>query len=304
MMYRIYCDCLSSGVECTRSSRWRKSESGELREGTVRQSHAASCEGLGVHGKALLLIRVTTISRDISVAAFIFSVCFQFFNLFSIDAVTHVIKLMNLVFTAFSTAHWDVMDFPFIRKVGSQFLFTIISFLTSFYSVVSLPSFRSCHVQSCQKTFPGLGSTDSTRIQDVYCSCQPTILHLPTISNPMHDIWVISNEMILSLGSVAQQKLLDIYNHSWDTGTFPTSWKESIIIPILKKGQDRHSKTSYRPVSLLSCLGKIMERMVNRRLQHHLEKIGLLSPSQSGFRKNRSTEDQATLLTQDIENGF
>ena len=43
---------------------------------------------------------------------------------------------------------------------------------------------------------------------------------------------------------------------------------------------------------------------MNRRLQHHLEKNGLLSPSQSGFRKNRSTEDQVTLLTQDIENDF
>ena len=38
--------------------------------------------------------------------------------------------------------------------------------------------------------------------------------------------------------------------------------------------------------------------------QHNFEKNGLLSPSQSGFRKNRSTEDQVTLLTQDIENGF
>ena len=113
----------------------------------------------------------------------------------------------------------------------------------------------------------------------------------------------IYNEMIHHLGSLAKQKLLDIYNHSWNTGTFPTSWKEAIIIPILKKGQGRHSKTSYRPISLLSCLGKTMERMVNRRLQHHLEKNGL-SPSQSGFRKNRGTEDQVTLLTQDIENGF
>ena len=146
------------------------------------------------------------------------------------------------------------------------------------------------------------------------------------ISNPQHDNWVlhpwaelchqtaknkkapgkdgISNEIIRHLGSVAKQKLLDIYNHSWNTGTFATSWKEAIIIPILKKGKDRHSKTSYRPISLLSCLGKTMERMMNRRIQHHLEKNGLLSPSQSGFRKNTNPEDQARLHTQDIENGF
>ena len=101
----------------------------------------------------------------------------------------------------------------------------------------------------------------------------------------------ISNEMIRHLGSVAKQKLLDIYNHFWNTGTFPTSWKEAIIIPIFKKGKGRHSKTSYHPISFLSCLGKTMEHIVNRCLQHHLEKNGLLSLSQSGFRKNRSTED-------------
>ena len=49
---------------------------------------------------------------------------------------------------------------------------------------------------------------------------------------------------------------------------------------------------------------KNKKHIVSRRLQHHLEKNGLLSPSQSGFRKNSSTEDQVTLLTQDIENGF
>ena len=114
----------------------------------------------------------------------------------------------------------------------------------------------------------------------------------------------ISNEMIRHLGSVAKQKLLDICNLSWNTEEFPTSWKEAIIIPILKKGKERHSKTSYRPISLLSCPGKTTERMVNRRLQHHLETNGLLSPSKSDFRKNRSTEDQVTQLTQDIENGF
>ena len=104
--------------------------------------------------------------------------------------------------------------------------------------------------------------------------------------------------MIRHLGNVAKQILLGIYNQSWDTGIFPTSWKEVIIIPILKKGKDRHSMTSYRTISLLSCVAK------TRRLQHHLEKKSLLSPSQSGFRKTRNTEDQVTLLTQFIENGF
>ena len=44
--------------------------------------------------------------------------------------------------------------------------------------------------------------------------------------------------------------------------------------------------------------------MVNNRLLHHLEKNQLINPIQSGYRKNRNTEDQVTLLTQEIENGF
>ena len=114
----------------------------------------------------------------------------------------------------------------------------------------------------------------------------------------------ITNEMIGHLGKTAKQKLLMIYNQSWKTGEFPHTWKEAIIIPIVKKGKNKQSKTSYRPISLLSCLGKTMERMVNKRLQFHLETNGLINQTQSGFRKHHSTEDQIAYLTQEIENGF
>ena len=114
----------------------------------------------------------------------------------------------------------------------------------------------------------------------------------------------ITNEMIGHLGKTAKQKLLMIYNQSWKTGEFPHAWKEAIIIPILKKGKNKQFKTSYRPISLLSCLGKKMERMVNKRLQFHLETNGLINQTQSGFRKHRSTEDQIAYLTQEIDNEF
>ena len=77
----------------------------------------------------------------------------------------------------------------------------------------------------------------------------------------------ITNEMIGHLGKTAKQKLLMTYNQSWKTGEFPHTWKEAIIIPIVKKGKNKQSKTSYRPISLLSCLGKTMERMVNSTLK-------------------------------------
>ena len=62
-----------------------------------------------------------------------------------------------------------------------------------------------------------------------------------------------------------------IYNLSWLSGEFPTCWKISILIPILKLGKNPAHPLSYRPTALLSCVGKLMERMVATRLILWLE---------------------------------
>ena len=71
----------------------------------------------------------------------------------------------------------------------------------------------------------------------------------------------------------------------------PTSWKHSLVIPILKNGKPASEPNSYRPVSLISCVSKLMEKMVAGRLYWQLENQGKLKNLQSGFRKGRSTED-------------
>nr|KAG5704083.1 hypothetical protein BaRGS_017587 [Batillaria attramentaria] len=70
------------------------------------------------------------------------------------------------------------------------------------------------------------------------------------------------------------------------------------------KEKDPAKKTSYRPISLLSCLGKTLERMINKRLMWHLESNNLITKEQTAFRKNRSTVDQLVYLAQSIENAF
>ena len=114
----------------------------------------------------------------------------------------------------------------------------------------------------------------------------------------------VTNEMIKHLGKTAKKKLLELFNQSWKTGIFPTAWKEATIIPVLKKGKNPKLKTSYRPISLLSCLGKTLERMVNKRLMWHLETNDMITKEQTAFRKNRNTEDQLIHLAQSIENAF
>ncbi|GFR88296.1 reverse transcriptase-like protein [Elysia marginata] len=110
-------------------------------------------------------------------------------------------------------------------------------------------------------------------------------------------------DMIKHLCPHALSTLLDLSN-SWRTGCGPEVWKEAHIIPIHKKGKSKTDPLSYRPIGLISCVGKLLEKIINKRLMHHLETNGIISPTQSGFRKNKTTEDQLTYFVQNIENAF
>ena len=97
----------------------------------------------------------------------------------------------------------------------------------------------------------------------------------------------ITNEMLLHLGPHSKKKLLQLYNDGWRTGTVPQAWKEAIMIPIHKKGKDKSKAESYRPISLTSCVGKLMERLINTRLMWHLEEKKHITPEQAAFRQDR-----------------
>ena len=114
----------------------------------------------------------------------------------------------------------------------------------------------------------------------------------------------ITNDMIKHLGEKAKTTLLAIFNNSWKTGQAPQIWRKANMVPIHKKGKDKSKTSSYRPISLTSCIGKVLERMINTRLTWHLETNGIITNEQAGFRPNRSTEDQAAYIAQSIEDGF
>ena len=98
--------------------------------------------------------------------------------------------------------------------------------------------------------------------------------------------------------------LLQIFNNIWQSGNFPASWREAIIIPVSKPNKDPTNPNNYRPIALTSCLCKTLERIINNRLVHYLEINNLLTPYQSGFRKHRSTNDQLVRLETFIREAF
>ncbi|CAF2082225.1 unnamed protein product, partial [Rotaria magnacalcarata] len=98
--------------------------------------------------------------------------------------------------------------------------------------------------------------------------------------------------------------LLALINLSWRRHTLPSTWKEAIILPILKMGKDPSNITSYRPISLLSTIGKVMEKLVNNRLTWVLESQQKLGSFQYGFRRGRSTMDHLLILENEIRRGL
>ena len=111
-------------------------------------------------------------------------------------------------------------------------------------------------------------------------------------------------QMLKHLPPKSLQALLDIFNDIWETGKFPESWELSTVIPIPKPGKDHTEPTNYRPIALTSCLCKTLERMINTRLVWYLESNNLISSVQSGFRSERSTNDNLIRLETFIRDAF
>ena len=83
-------------------------------------------------------------------------------------------------------------------------------------------------------------------------------------TSPGHDN--IHNKMIQNLSDTGLHYLLDLYNRMWLENYLPPDWKISKIIPILKPNKNPNEKSSYRPISLTSCLSKVFESMVNNKI--------------------------------------
>ena len=114
----------------------------------------------------------------------------------------------------------------------------------------------------------------------------------------------IPNEFIQNLGVKAREMLLNIYNRIWNGEDIPYEWLKAVIRPLLKDGKEPKYTTSWRPISLIACLGKVMEKLVADRLLHWMEKQNKISPNQAGFRPNWCTTDQALKLVQSATDQF
>ena len=138
----------------------------------------------------------------------------------------------------------------------------------------------------------------------------------PNVSNPKLNLPCISHEFVNSeilrmstkkatglddinckILKLARPVIVDsltfIMNLSLSTGVFPNDWKIAKVVP-LYKGGDLKSTNNYRPISILSCVSKIIEKVVHKQLYSFLSEYNLINQHQSGFRPFHSTETSLT----------
>jgi len=101
----------------------------------------------------------------------------------------------------------------------------------------------------------------------------------------------VHNKMFKCMPISGREYLLKVINLAWKTSFFDDKWRHATIVPIPKPNKNLKDPSNYRPISLTSCLCKLIEKMVNTRLINYLENKKFFAHTQCGFRKNRSTVD-------------
>ena len=85
---------------------------------------------------------------------------------------------------------------------------------------------------------------------------------------------------------------------------FPRLLEVPSVVPVFKKVGERSTLKNYCPVSILSVVSKVFEKLVNNRIVDHPEKFGLFSDFQYGFRSSLSTADLLTVVSDRIARAF
>ena len=118
----------------------------------------------------------------------------------------------------------------------------------------------------------------------------------PNKSSGLDDL---SPRVIREIGALISKPLTHIFNQSITTGIIPNQMKISIVTPIYKSN-DKDKFQNYRPISVLPCFSKILERLMYDRLISHLNKYDILFKHQYGFQARRSTQQAIIELVDKI----
>ena len=80
-----------------------------------------------------------------------------------------------------------------------------------------------------------------------------------------------------------------LFQKSFNNSDLPDDWKQANVVPVFKEKGNKYDVNNYRPISLTSTIGKVMETMIHNHITEHCDKFKLLHSAQHGFRNKHST---------------
>lgn len=131
---------------------------------------------------------------------------------------------------------------------------------------------------------------------------QELIRSLKVKKSPGHDLIPV-----IALKNFPRKALVyitSIFNSCLRTGYFPETWKKAELVVIHKHGKNAKQVSSYRPISLLPIVGKLLESVIKRHLASFLQCNSIIPDFQFGFQYSHSTSHQLARLSEFIVNGF
>ena len=109
----------------------------------------------------------------------------------------------------------------------------------------------------------------------------------------------VGNNVLRSCAESLCYPITFVAQMSLDQGVFPAVWKRANVVPVYKKG-DKHNKKNYRPVSLLSNISKVVEKIIYMHLYDYCMLNKILSPKNSGFKKGDGAINQLLGITNNL----
>ena len=110
----------------------------------------------------------------------------------------------------------------------------------------------------------------------------------------------ITNEMLKNTGVQARKMILDMFNNIMAGGLVPPDWKVGDVVLVLKK-PPQTDVSNYRPITLISCVSKLLTKILAKHLSAAVDKEDIVGPEQNGFRASRSCSDNIFILNTILE---
>lgn len=193
------------------------------------------------------------------------------------------------------------VTYPHIQNFDGAFGLNSLATATTFNNFFASFSGRARPSATAAFSSPSLNSASAFLPEMTSQDLESIILGLKPNKLPGYDGICLSD--LRRNFRYLKDTLLLMLNTMIETGSIPIELKTAIVKPLFKGGQ-RGQVENYRPISILPCIAKILEKFIYITMSSFVEKCNIISPNQYGFVPGRGTQPLLEALSDEINLGF